>query len=157
MTLAGKHKSTVSKMAKRYKVMKETPEGPLKCLRVTVHRDEGKPPLIAEFGGIRLRQAEAVKTHDTRYTIHMSRTDLIDRVLAQRCEMCGRTATEKLRVVVHHIRKLKDLRREGRRVMPDWQKRMIALRRKTLVVCTECHWNIHMGQPCREPVEDVEP
>jgi hypothetical protein len=122
-----------------------------------VHRDEGKPPLIAEFGGIRLRQAEAVKTHDTRYTIHMSRTDLIDRVLAQRCEMCGRTATEKLRVVVHHIRKLKDLRREGRRVMPDWQKRMIALRRKTLVVCTECHWNIHMGQPCREPVEDVEP
>jgi hypothetical protein len=30
---------------------------------------------------------------------------------------------------------------------------MIAIRRKTLIVCIECHDNIHAGRPCRPRVE----
>ena len=62
-TLAGKHRCTVTKMARRYKATIETPAGPRTCLQVTVHRDKGRKPLIARFGGIPLkRQRTAVLT-----------------------------------------------------------------------------------------------
>jgi len=51
-TLAGKHRSSVPKMARRYKTTIETSEGRRTCFRVTVLRGEGKKPLVAQFGGI---------------------------------------------------------------------------------------------------------
>ena len=56
-TLAGKHRSTVPKMARRYKTLVETPAGPRTCLQVRIDRDEGRKPLIARFGGIPLQPA----------------------------------------------------------------------------------------------------
>ena len=50
-TLAGKHKSTVTKMARRYKTVIETPDGKRTCFQVTVERDRGRKPLVARFGG----------------------------------------------------------------------------------------------------------
>ncbi|WP_420917115.1 hypothetical protein [Dictyobacter halimunensis] len=49
---------------------------------------------------------------------------------------------------VHHVHKLVDLqtRWTGRREKPEWVKRMITLRRKTLVVCMPCHRAIHSGK-----------
>jgi hypothetical protein len=38
-TLAGKHRSTVTKMARTYKATIETPDGPRACLQVIVERD----------------------------------------------------------------------------------------------------------------------
>jgi hypothetical protein len=38
-TLAGKHKSTVTKMARKYKTVIDTPDGPRTCFQVTVQRD----------------------------------------------------------------------------------------------------------------------
>jgi predicted HNH restriction endonuclease len=77
--------------------------------------------------------------------------------------MCGRSAeeleshgTELGRIEAHHIRKLANLHRKGRRNPPDWVQKMIAIRRKTLIVCQECHDNIHAGRPCR-PAVAVEP
>ncbi len=52
-TLAGKHRSTVTKTARKYKSMIETPEGPRTCFQVTVERDRGRKPLVARFGGSR--------------------------------------------------------------------------------------------------------
>jgi hypothetical protein len=40
-TLAGKHRSTVTAMARKYKTTIETPAGPRRCLQVTVERDWG--------------------------------------------------------------------------------------------------------------------
>ena len=62
-TLAGKYKSTVTKMARRYKAAVDTPDGQRMRLQVTVQRDKGKKPLVARFGGIPLkRQRTAVIT-----------------------------------------------------------------------------------------------
>lgn len=53
-TLAGKHRSTVTKMVRKYMSTVETSEGPRTCLTVTVPHDRGRKPLVARFGGIPL-------------------------------------------------------------------------------------------------------
>ena len=105
-TLAGKHKSTVTKMARTYKASIDTPDGPRTCFQVTVHREHGKKPLVARFGGIPLkRQRTAVMTDLKPILATGKRNELIRRLLAGRCELYE--ATERLQV--HHIRKLADL------------------------------------------------
>ena len=52
-TLGAKHKSTVAKMAARYKAKIETPHGLRTCFEARVPRD-GKKDLVARFGGIPL-------------------------------------------------------------------------------------------------------
>src|SRR5437763_15676631 len=70
-----------------------------------------------------------------------NRSELLQRVLADTCELCG----SKEKVEVHHIRKLADLQKPGRREKPVWVKQMAARRRKTLIVCRKCHEQIHAG------------
>ncbi len=55
-TLAGKHRSTVTKMARKHKTPIETEHGPRKCLQVVIERGENKKPLVARFGAIPLKQ-----------------------------------------------------------------------------------------------------
>ena len=74
-----------------------------------------------------------------------ARTELVQRLLADTCELCGSRAD----IEVHHIRALKDLKRYGRPEKPAWVKTMAARRRKTLVVCRSCHKDIHQGQPLK--------
>ena len=50
-TLAAKHKSSVAKMAARYKAKVITGHGPRTCFEARRHR-EGKADLVARFGGI---------------------------------------------------------------------------------------------------------
>jgi Type II intron maturase len=161
-TLAAKHKSTTTKIAQRLKATTETPYGPMTVLRVIVARD-GRKPLVAEFGGIPLRKQEVKELHDTPYFGSGTRSDPVNRLLKQRCEMCGRTNVELAGmesrralhyIEAHHVRKLADLQKRGRRELPDWKKRMSAIRRKTLIVCIACHDNIHAGRPCRRRVNE---
>src|SRR2546421_8373710 len=141
-TLAGKHRSTVTKMAKKYKTTIETEHGPRKCLQVVVQRGENKKPLVARFGGIPLiRKQEAILVDRLPQFVMTTRSELLTRVLADTCELCG----SKEKVEVHHIRKLADLQKPGRREKPPWVKLMAAKRRKTLVVCRQCHEEIHAG------------
>ena len=76
-----------------------------------------------------------------------ARTELVQRLLADTCELCGSHAD----IEVHHIRALKDLKRYGRPEKPAWVKTMAARHRKTLVVCRSCHKDIHQGQPLETP------
>jgi hypothetical protein len=71
------------------------------------------------------------------------RKELIHRLLAGRCELCGQAE----KVQVHQIRKLSDLGKPGPPQQPDWMGLMARRRRKTLVVCASCHANIHHGRP----------
>jgi len=57
-------------------------------------------------------------------------------------------------VEAHHIRKLADVRRKGRREKPLWMQVMLARKRKTLVVCQKCHDAIHSGRPTRQRVTE---
>ncbi len=142
-TLAAKHHSTVAKMSRKYRTMIETPNGPRRCFQVIVKRDEGRKPLVARFGGISLRrQRTAVLTDLSLVMASARRNELIHRLLAGRCEICE--AEESLHV--HHIRKLADLNRPGRRERPTWVQLMARRCRKSLVVCRRCHGEIHAGR-----------
>ena len=143
-TLAAKYKSSVKKMAQKYKSKIQTPKGPRKCLEVIIPR-KGMKPLIARFGGIPLsRQRWAtIKDGPIRTTTSHTRNELIRRMMANECEMCG----SKQNIQIHHIRKLADLDKSGRKKKPLWIKIMAAKRRKTLVVCRKCHYAIHKGTP----------
>jgi len=140
-TLANKHKASVQRTANKYKCSIKTEHGELKGFRVTVER-EGKKPLVAEFGGIHLTtNSRPSRITDEEHHIWYKRTELITRLLADVCEMCGSQEN----VEVHHIRKLANLHKKGRKEKPLWVQRMIAYRRKTLVVCHTCHDAIHAG------------
>jgi group II intron reverse transcriptase/maturase len=71
------------------------------------------------------------------------RADLIRRLQADTCELCGSHEY----CEVHHVHKLIDVKRRwaGRRDKPAWVEKMSALRRKTLIVCRRCHHAIHNG------------
>ena len=142
-TLAAKHDSSVSKMASKYAATIETPHGPRKCLQVSTERGEGKKPLVATFGGIPLkRQTDAVLRDREPVPAYSRRKELIHRLLAGRCELCGQTA----KVRVHQIRKLVDLAKPGQ-PQPEWAQIMARRRRKTLVVCDPCYATIHPRRP----------
>ena len=141
-TLAGKHKSTARKMFRRYKSTVQTEHGERACLQVLVQRGNGKRPLVARFGGIPLkrnRQAVLVDQQPQRY--RTERNELIQRLLADECELCGSTVN----VEVHHIRALRDLNVKGQGEKPKWVQVMAARRRKTLVVCRPCHLAANEG------------
>jgi hypothetical protein len=143
-TLAGKHHSSVAKMACRYKTTIDTPDGAHTCCQTTVERGEGKKPLVARFGGIPLRrQTKTVLIDHSPVLVTTKGNELIHRLLAERCELCG--ATERLEV--HHIRKLADLKKPGRNDKPAWVQIMAKRRRKTLVLCRACHLDTHAGRP----------
>lgn len=140
-SLANKHRSTMSKMARKYKVTIETPAGPRKCLQAAITRAPSRRPLTARFGGIPLkRQKSAALTDRDPARGHPRRRELTRRLLAGFCELCGRTEE----IQVHQIRKLADLDQLGQE-QPDWAALMIRKRRKTLVVCSTCHAGIHVG------------
>ncbi len=143
-TLAGKHDSSVSKMARKYGATTETPHGPRRCMQVSVQRGEGRKPLVARFGGIPLRrQRNAVLVDRVPVRVTSRRKELVHRLLAGRCELCG----EADQVRVHQIRKLTDLDKPRQPNPPEWMKIMAKRRRKTLVVCATCHASIHHGRP----------
>jgi hypothetical protein len=50
------------------------------------------------------------------------------------------------------VRKLADLKTQGRAEKPLWIRVMASRRRKTLVVCRRCHEAIHAGRPLPQRV-----
>ena len=140
-TLANKYKTTVNKIFKKYKAIAETEDGEYKVLQVKVER-ENKNPLIAQFGGIKMAFDKNATITDTPKQIFNTKSQLIDRLTRNFCELCGATGN----TAMHHVRKLKDLSKNGRNNKPEWMKRMIAMNRKTLAVCTECHDKIYSGK-----------
>ena len=145
-TLADKHRSSVRKMIRKYQTVVSTPHGVLKALEVIQPRGADKKPLVARFGGIELRRQKYTVMNDRPPQVYNSlRSELIQRLLAEVCELCG----SELNCEVHHIRKLADLNQPGQKEKPQWVKRMAMRRRKTLVVCQNCHEEIHRERPSR--------
>lgn len=145
-TLAARHDSTVTKMARKYQATVDTPYGPYRCFQATVPRP-GRKPLIARFGGIPLRrQKTAVLNDRPPGPITVRRKELVTRLDARRCEWCRRRGP----VETHQVRKLADLDQPGQ-PQPAWAQLMARRRRKTLVVCADCHKTIHAGQTTATP------
>ena len=140
-TLAARHRSSVTKMAHKYRATVGTPHGPRRCFEARAER-AGREPLVARFGGIPLKRQKKAVLEDRQPVPVTGRKELITRLQAGRCELCERRAP----VEVHQVRKLADLDRPGRS-QPAWAHLMARARRKTLVVCFTCHQAIHARQP----------
>jgi len=141
-TLAGKHRSSVSKMATRHKAKIQTPHGMRTCFEARIERD-GRQPLVARFGGIPLQRQRSATVIDRQpIRVDYPHKELITRLLADTCEICQRTGD----VQTHHVRTLAELAYPGTQ-QPEWMTIMARRRRKTLVVCTACHDRSTPGGP----------
>lgn len=65
-------------------------------------------------------------------------TSLIDRLKGNTCEWCKAETKD---IEIHHVRKLKDLSGKA-----EWERHMIARKRKTMALCHSCHVKLHNGK-----------
>ena len=84
---------------------------------------------MAQWGNISLVRNMKAVLNDAPPTICSPRTELEQRLLANRCELCGSVEN----IQVHHVRALKDLKVKGRADKPHWVQMMAARQRKTFV------------------------
>src|SRR5205085_5893538 len=84
-TLASKHKTSTTKIAKKLRSIKVTPHGPMTVYRVEVPRGDGQKPLVAEFGGIPLRKQPVKELQDTPSATWTTYVDPVKRLLRQTC------------------------------------------------------------------------
>lgn len=141
-TLASKHKESVNRVAKRLK----TDEG-----HALIIREEQKTRVIRLF---RLKDLKPPSSNDpgvdippNTFALTLSRSELIRRLNARKCEYCE---TQHGPFEVHHIRKMKDVAK-GKE---PWQRLMMARRRKTLILCAQCHRQLHTGTlPDRKSIQ----
>jgi group II intron reverse transcriptase/maturase len=144
-TLAAKHKFRSPAASYRRYYHRNTGPDEWNHLRVTVQR-EGKSPLIAKCGETPLRTRKTTYIRDVvpPAVIAGTKSELLTRLLKGECELCG----EQDALEAHHVNKLKNLRKrwQGKREKPVWVQHMLARRRKTLVVCHDCHVAITHGR-----------
>jgi hypothetical protein len=145
-TLASKFKVSVSAIYRKYQVvLPDLRDGQSKAIRIVVQRPD-KDPLVAIFGGISFKRNPEGMVTDFCPELAWSRpansrSEVVQRLMFGKCELCGSGP-----MAVHHIRKLRNIDRPGRRPKAEWEKIMAARKRKTLVVCVPCHNDIHAGR-----------
>ena len=130
-TFAGKYRSTVRKINKKYRhnklfTVKYEQKGVIKSR--TFYKTSFKRRTTAFNGSCDIEP----------YSIaDVSRTNLTDRLKAEKCELCGATG----KLIMHHVRNLKDLKGKE-----SWERLMSARRRKTIALCPSCHRLRHLGK-----------
>jgi group II intron reverse transcriptase/maturase len=144
-TLANKFQMPLPKVVKKDKAEKVIDDKKYKVLQVSIPRRD-KKPLVATWGGVSLSWDSRATLEDQPLTVKRgNHSELVQRLLAGYCELCG--ATEN--VEVHHVRAMKDLHSYPGRENPEWVKRMIALKRKTMPLCRTCHEDVTNGRPLK--------
>jgi group II intron reverse transcriptase/maturase len=133
-TLAHKHKTSVTKMAKRLKtddgyalIVRE--ESKTRTTRLFRLKDLN-PPHPGNAGLDRLPKV---------FVLTFCHSELMRRLNAGQCEYCE-TGQEPFEV--HHIRRMKDVAQKKEL----WQQMMAARYRKTLILCRRCHHLLHEGK-----------
>ena len=130
-TFAGKYRSTVRKINKKYRLnklftVKYEQKGVIKSR--TFYKTSFKRRTTAFNGSCDIEP----------YSIaDVSRTNLTDRLKAEKCELCGATG----KLIMHHVRNLKDLKGKE-----SWERLMSARKRKTIALCPSCHRLRHLGK-----------
>ena len=130
-TFAGKYRSTVRKINKKYRrnklfTVKYEQKGVIKSR--TFYKTSFKRRTTAFNGSCDIEP----------YSIaDASRTNLTDRLKAEKCELCGATG----KLIMHHVRNLKDLKGKE-----SWKRLMSARKRKTIALCPSCHRLRHLGK-----------
>ena len=130
-TLACKHRCKISQIHAKYQAGNKRWGIPYETKAGT------KRKFIAKLGEIKCKTCEDVIPKAIAIYAN-SKTTFEDRLKAKVCELCGSNDAE--RYEIHHVNKVKNLKGKER-----WEQIMIAKRRKTMVVCHDCHVKIHNG------------
>ena len=140
-TIAAKHKQNTAWVYNKYLrksegirhllVEAENPNNPRKPYRTTL----GEKPIQVN--------KKAIIIDEVKH-FYKGRNELVRRLLANECELCG--STDNIRV--HHTRKLADIKKryKAQQPPPPWIQFMMERNRKTVVVCHQCHIDIHAGR-----------
>lgn len=129
-TLACKHKTTIAKIIRKNK------DGKGKW-RIAYKNKKGNCYCyFANFSECKESRYFTDIVDTTAMKHSRTKTIFEQRLAAKVCELCGCTDAE--HYDIHHVHKVKDLK--GKEF---WEQVMIAKRRKTIVVCEECHKKIH--------------
>jgi group II intron reverse transcriptase/maturase len=148
-TLASKHKITVTKVYEIYGAKLLVDGKEYKGLQVIVPKpDKSKKPLVATWGGIPLKWDIRATLDEQPLKVFNHRTELVQRLLADFCELCGSDKD----VEIHHVQAMRKLHEYPGRPKPPWVIRMIELRRKAMLVCRKCHEAIEHGLPITWPL-----
>lgn len=132
-TFASKYKTSIPKIMEKYYINGQ--------FGVQYNTTKGfKRRLFYNDGFKRLEFASKygcdVKSDSYKINFNIS---YVERELkARKCAICG---AENVDIHMHHVNKLKNL--NGKKL---WEKVMIARKRKTLPLCTECHRKLHSGK-----------
>jgi group II intron reverse transcriptase/maturase len=142
-TLASKNQTSTTKESKRLQATIQTPDGPRRCLQLIIQREK-KKPLVATFGGLSLKRRKnpVIKDRVILPYVRM-RSEIVERLLNDTCEVCGGKAN----IQMHHVRHLRDLNKKGKKEMPLWMKIMISRKRKSIPLCKGCHDDVHSNRP----------
>ena len=136
-TLAAKYRRPPWVMRNRYRTTVVTPQGKRRCFEATQRTPSGAV-FTARFGGIPLRRRRHARLIDGAWPTRRGR-QLITRLSAGICELCD----SRDGITVHHVKRLADLNRYSTTTAPAWVEAMRSSRRKTLIVCANCHRAIH--------------
>ena len=134
-TFAAKYRSTVRKIIRKF-----SQNGEFVIAYVSKKGENKRYKLYNEgFKRKVLNNKNHYADNLPRITYYMGKltTRLMNRLRTRICEYCG--AIDDLKM--YHVRKLKKLKGKN-----DWEKVMIARRRKTLAVCCHCYDMIHVNQ-----------
>jgi group II intron reverse transcriptase/maturase len=141
-TIANKRRSTSMKVASSMRTHKQ---GVL-CLKrkdtngnEKLHQFVKLKDLPKHKGAMKVDSPETDRFVNTKK--YSGRTEFDQRLLANKCEACGTTEGQ---MEVHHVRKLKDLKKKSNLKYLD--KIMIERNRKTIVLCYKCHHDHHEKQ-----------
>jgi group II intron reverse transcriptase/maturase len=151
-TIARKEKCSVAQVLEKYGVDVKLKQGTgtRKLLGVTYQTQAGKKTLTYFNEPIKKRDQPDIGPGGLGIWDKpiLERHQILARLAAEKCELCGNPWDSTNTLEVHHVRKLKDIKQKYARRglnIPQWVLRMSSLRRKTLVVCQKCHDEIHAG------------
>lgn len=132
-TFAGKYRTSMRKIIRKYCRNKD--------FTVSYQTKSGTKSVVFYNQGVR-RNDKVIATENPdiigRTNENRRYTRLTDRLQGHVCEFCGAETED---IEIHHIRKLKDL--SGR---AEWERYMIARKRKTMALCHSCHVKLHNGK-----------
>jgi Type II intron maturase len=152
-TLAHKLKVRVPVVYERYGATLVVEGKEYKGPQASIPRAE-TPRKSATWGGIPLSWDMKATVEDDPPKLYGNRTELVQRLLAECCELWGNDKE----IEVLHVQAMRKLHEHPGRPKPEWVKRMIALKRKTLILCKRCHEAIEHGLPITWtllPLEEV--
>jgi len=132
-TLASKHKSTISKVIASHQ------DGQGKWCVAYETAKGTKHLYFADFQSCKKSKSSNDTIRADAIIYSHKRNPFESGLKARVCELCGTTTAKHYEI--HHVKRLKNLKGKA-----PWEKYMIARNRKTMVVCRDCHKEIHRNE-----------